>query len=64
MVPEKIPSIYNGKKTVIYGLLLEKSGQKGKGVKCQATLTGDIIEKKFKFDIPFELTEGGPCRGS
>ena len=58
MVPEKIPSIYNGKKTVIYGLLMEKSKQKGKGVKCKATLTGDIIGKKFKFYIPFELTEG------
>ena len=60
MVPEKIPSIYNGEKTVIYGLLMEKSEQKEKGVKCKATLTGDIIGKKFKFDIPFELTEGGP----
>ena len=60
MVPKKIPSIYNGEKTVIYGLLMEKSEQKGKGVKCEATLTGDIIGKKFKFVIPFELTEGGP----
>ena len=60
MVPKKIPSIYNGEKTVIYGLLMEKSEQKGKGVKCKATLTGDIIGKKFKFVIPFELTEGGP----
>ena len=58
MVPEKIPSIYNGEKTVIYGLLMEKSEQKGENVKCKATLTGDIIGKKFKFDIPFELTEG------
>ena len=58
MVPEKIPSIYNGEKTVIYGLLMEKSEQKGKDVKCKATLTGDIIGKKFKFHIPFELTEG------
>ena len=38
---------------------MEKSEQKGKGVKCKATLTGDIIGKKFKFDIPFELTEEG-----
>ena len=60
MVPKKIPSIYNGEKTVIYGLLMEKSEQKGKGVKCKATLTGDIIGKKFKFDIPFELTERRP----
>ena len=60
MVPEKIPSIYNGEKTVIYGLLMEKSEQKGESMKCKATLTGDIIRKKFKFDIPFELTEGGP----
>ena len=60
VVPEKIPSIYNGEKTVIYNLLMEKSEQKGKGVKCKATLTGNIIGKKFKFDIPFELTEGGP----
>ena len=58
VVPEKIPSIYNGEKTVIYGLLMEKSELKGENVKCKATLTGDIIGKKFKFDIPFELTEG------
>ena len=37
---------------------MEKSEQKGENVKCKATLTGDIIGKKFKFDIPFELTEG------
>ena len=55
MVPEKIPSIYNGDKTVIYGLLMEKSGHKEKKLKCKATLTGDITGKKFKFDIPFEL---------
>ena len=60
MVPEKIPSIYNGEKTVIYGLLMEKSEQKRESMKCKATLTGDIIGKKFKFDIPFELSEGGP----
>ena len=24
-------------------------------VKCIATLTGDIVWKEFKFDIPFEL---------
>ena len=53
-----IPSIYNGEKTVIYGLLMEKSEQKGKSMKCKATLTGDIIGKKFKFDVPFELTDG------
>ena len=53
-----IPIIYNGEKTVIYGLLMEKSEQKGKSMKCKATLTGDIIGKKFKFDIPFELTDG------
>ena len=60
VVPKKIPSIYNGEKAVIYGLLMEKSKQKGKVVKCKATLTGDIIGKKFKCDIPFELTEEGP----
>ena len=60
MVPEEIPSIYNGEKTVIYGLLMEKSKQKGESMKCKATLTGDVIGKKFKFDIPFDLTEEGP----
>ena len=59
MVPEKIPSIYNGEKTVIYGFLTEKLKQKGRNMKCKATLTGDLIGKKFKLDIPFELTEGG-----
>ena len=58
MIPEMIPSIYNGEKTVIYGLLMEKSEQKGESMKCKATLTGDIVGKKFNFDIPFELTKG------
>ena len=53
-----IPGIYNGEKTVIYGLMMEKSEQKGKSMKCKATLTGDIIGKKLKFDVPFELTNG------
>ena len=57
VVPDKIPSIYNGEKTVIYGLLMEKSEQKEEVIKCKATLTGDIIGKKFKFDIPFELVD-------
>ena len=55
LVPDNIPSIYNGDKTVVYGLLMAKSTQKDKKIKCQATLTGDIVGKKFKFDIPFEL---------
>ena len=55
MVPDKIPSIYNGDKTVIYGLLMEKSDQTEDKVKCKATLAGDIVGKEFKFDIPFEL---------
>ena len=59
MVPEKIPGIYNGEKTVIYGFLMEKSEQKGENMTCKATLIGDLIREKFKFDIPFELTEGG-----
>ena len=59
MVPKKIPSIYNGEKTVIYGLLMEKSEQKGENMTCKATMIGDIIGKKFIFDIPFELTERG-----
>ena len=58
MVPEKIPNIYNGEKTVIYGLLMENSELKGEILKCKATLTGNILGKEFKFDIPFELTEG------
>ena len=42
---------------------MAKSTQKDKKIKCKATLTGDIVGKKFKFDIPFELpakqAEGG-----
>ena len=58
MVPEKIPSIFNGEKIVIYGFLIENSEQKREGLKCKATLTGSILEKEFKFDVPFELTGG------
>jgi len=37
-------------------LLMEKSdsGQTEDEVQCKATLTGDIVGKEFKFDIPFE----------
>ena len=58
VIPEMMPSIYNGEKIVIYCLLMEKLEQKGESMKCKATLTGDIIGKTFKFDIPFELTKG------
>jgi len=53
MVPDKIPSICIGEKTVICGLVMEKSDHKGNKVKCKATLTGDIVRKKFKFNVPF-----------
>jgi len=55
VIPDKIPSIYNGEKTVIYGLLMEKSDQSEDKLKFKATLTGDIVGKEFKFDIPFQL---------
>ena len=57
VVPEKIPNIFNGEKTVIYGLLMENLEQKGGSFKCKATLTGNILGEEFKFEIPFELTE-------
>ena len=57
VVPDKIPSIYNGEKTVIYGLLMDKSDDKGRdGLMCKAILSGDILGKEFKFEIPFELS--------
>ena len=57
VVPDKIPSIYNGEKTVIYGLLMEKSDDKGRdGLMCKAILSGDILGKEFRFEIPFELS--------
>ena len=57
VVPEKIPNIFNGEKTVICGLLMENLEQKGGSFKCKATLTGNILGEEFKFEIPFELTE-------
>ena len=58
VAPGNIPSIYNGEKTVIYGLLMDKSGGKGKdGLTCKAILTGDILGKRFEFEIPFQLAE-------
>jgi len=57
VVPDKIPSIYNGEKTVIYGLLMNKSdGKEREGVTCKAILSGDILGKEFRFEIPFELS--------
>ena len=42
MVPDEIPSIYNGEKTVIYGLLMDKSNDKGRDeLMCKAILSGD-----------------------
>jgi len=34
---------------------MEKSNQSENEMKFKATLTGDIVGKEFKFDIPFEL---------
>jgi len=48
VVPDNIPSIYNGDKTVIYGLVMEKSDKIEDKVKCKATLTGDIVGNVFK----------------
>ena len=56
VVPDKISSIYNGEKTVIYGLLMDKSDDKGRDGLCKAILCGDILGKEFKFEIPFELS--------
>jgi len=57
VVPDKIPSIYNGDKTVVYGLLMDKSDDKERdGLMCKAILSGDIVGKEFKFEIPFELS--------
>ena len=57
VVPDKIPSIYNGEKTVIYGLVMDKSDDKGRdGLMCKAILSGDILGKEFKLEIPFELS--------
>jgi len=62
VVPDKIPSIYNGEKAVIYGLLVDKSDDKGRdGVMCKAILSGDILEKEFKFEIPFKLPGRQPA---
>jgi len=58
VIPDKIPSIYNGEKTVIFGLLMDKSDDKGRdGLMCKAILSGDILGKKFQFEIPFKLPD-------
>ena len=57
VVPDKIPSIYNGEKTVIYGLLMNRpDGKEIDGLMCKAILSGDILGKEFRFEIPFELS--------
>ena len=57
MVPDKIPSICNGEKTVINGFLMEKSDDKRRdGLMCKAILSGDVLGIEFKFEIPFELS--------
>ena len=57
VVPDKIPSIYNGEKTVIYGLLMNRpDGKERDGLMGKAILSGDILGKEFKFEIPFELS--------
>jgi len=55
VVPDKILSIYNGEKA---GLLTDKSDDKGRsGLMCKAILSGDILGKKFQFEIPFKLPD-------
>jgi len=57
VVPGNIPSIYDGEKIVIYGLLMDKSDGKGRdGLMGKAVLSGDILGREFKFEIPFELS--------
>jgi len=57
VVPYYIPSIYSGEKTVIYCLVMDRSGGKGiDGLPCKAILSGYFLGKVFKFEIPFELS--------
>ena len=56
--PDKLPTIFNGDKTVIYGIFRSKaaSDQPLKaGVSGTATLKGKVLGASFEHTIPFEI---------
>ena len=56
--PDKLPTIFNGDKTVIYGIFRSKAVSDSPmeaGVSGTATLTGKILGVSFEHSIPFQI---------
>ena len=56
--PDKLPTIFNGDKTVIYGIFRSKAASDQPleaGVSGTATLKGKILGVSFEHTIPFEI---------
>ena len=56
--PDKLPTIFNGDKTVIYGIFKSKAASDQPleaGVSGTATLKGKILGVSFEHTIPFEI---------
>jgi hypothetical protein len=56
--PDKLPTIFNGDKTVIYGIFRSKAASDQPleaGVSGTATLKGKILGASFEHAIPFEI---------
>ena len=56
--PDKLPTIFNGDKTVIYGIFRSKAASDQPleaGVSGTATLKGKVLGASFEHTIPFEI---------
>ena len=56
--PDKLPTIFNGDKTVIYGIFRSKAASNQPleaGVSGTATLKGKVLGVSFEHTIPFEI---------
>ena len=56
--PDKLPTIFNGDKTVIYGIFRSKAASDQPleaGVSGTATLKGKVLGVSFEYTIPFEI---------
>ena len=56
--PDKLPTIFNGDKTVIYGIFRSKAASNKPleaGVSGTATLKGKVLGVLFEYTIPFEI---------
>ena len=62
--PDKLPTIFNGDKTIIYGIFRSKAASDQPleaGVSGTATLKGKVVGVSFEHTIPFEIPLPSSC---